>query len=180
MRLGGPQIYSGWSEEEKNHSLLQEIKQLQVFHPVTWRQMLNALPRLLQFIRLVLTLSYVKHVPNENFGLQWHMYFITVLISTTNNWVRASACLCMKIYKVNHYWEFSLNITFADARVAANMTVCKKHQSTQVIRVQSQSGLKPLRLRIKAAVQNIKNATSLTHTTQCVWFYITFSNPQNS
>lgn len=77
------------------------------------------------------------------------------------NWVRASACLCTKIYKVNHYVEFSLNITFADAWVAANMTVCKKHQSIQVIRVQSQSGLKPLRLRINAAVQNIKNATSL-------------------
>jgi len=171
---------SRWSEEEKNHSCLQEIKQLQVFHPVTWQQILNALPRLLQFIRTVLTLYYIKHVPNENYGFQWHMYFITVLISTVINWVHVSAHVCVKRDKVNHYVEFSLNITFADAWVAANMAVCKKHQSIQVIRVQCQSSLKPLRLRIKAAVQNIKNATSLTHRTQCVWFYIRFSVPQNS
>ena len=100
------------------------------------------------------------------------MYFIPVLISTVTNWVHASVCVCVKIDKVNHYVEFSLYITFADAWVAANMTVCKKHQSIQIIRVQSQSSLKPLWLWIKAAVQDIKNATSLTHTTQYIWFYI--------
>lgn len=148
------------------------IEQLKVFHPVTWQKILNALPRLLLFIRSLLTPYYTRHVPNENSGLQWHMYFTTDLISTMTNWVHASVCVWVKIDKVNHYVEFSLYITFADAWVAANMTVCKKHQSIQVIRVQSQSSLKPLWLWIKAAVQDIKNATSLTHTTQYIWFYI--------